>query len=452
MSIDAPITLFGILMVFAPLAMILYNYLVAGDDLITARHLFLLGCAKFFGVAALTTGITKLYRGNHPFSDVLLLFLGTALFFLTFWWAYNHWQLPQRIAARRWRTSPTPNLGSVLFAGGAGLLLGLLASVLPVELPVIGQITNVLGKLLPAASIALFLFCWLKNPANLIYLVATGVAFMLAVFVALFGAGRHPLFAALIAIPIAWYWARWRYQRPSATIGRILALGIAAAVVILAYSGFRHDYMGEADSGIALDRIRQLMRFQLETSGDADSFLQEDAITVTLLCIEEFHRNGDPDYFHTLRFVLSNPIPRDLWPEKPQALGESLPEGLGEFSDGYVNWGTGIVGNAFHDGGVWMTIIYGLLVGGVFRVFDDILRRQPFNPWPVAMLAAMSPKIVAYSRGDIGIYTVELVGLAVVTIVILKVMKPVFGTTDEEAFHAEHPDDSDLEFEEPGYE
>jgi hypothetical protein len=99
-----------------------------------------------------------------------------------------------------------------------------------------------------------------------------------------------------------------------------------------------------------------------------------------------------------------------------------------------------------------MTIIYGLLVGSVFRVFDDILRRQPFNPWPVAMLAAMSPKIVAYSRGDIGIYTVELVGLAVVTIIILKVMKPVFGTTDEEAFHAEHPDDSDLEFEEPGYE
>ncbi len=209
--------------------------------------------------------------------------------------------------------------------------------------------------------------------------------------------------------------------------------------------------MGEADSGVAMDRIRQLMRFQLETSGDADSFLQEDAITVTLLCIEEFHRNGDPDYFHTLRFVLSNPIPREIWPEKPQALGESLPEGLGEFSDGYVNWGTGIIGNAFHDGGVWMTVIFGLLVGGVFRVFDDILRRQPFNPWPVAMLAAMSPKIVAYSRGDIAIYTVELVGLAVVTIIILKLMKPIFGTTDEREFHAEDPDGPDSEFDEPAY-
>ena len=158
--------------------------------------------------------------------------------------------------------------------------------------------------------------------------------------------------------------------------------------------------MGDADSGIAMDRIRQLMKFPAGGPRETPRvFLQEDAITVSLLCIEEFHRNGDPDYFHTLRFVLSNPIPRDLWPDKPQALGESLPESLGEFSDGYVNWGTGIIGNAFHDGGLWMAGIYGLLVGGVFRIFDDILRRQPLNPWPIAMLAAMSPKIVAYSRG-----------------------------------------------------
>ena len=443
MSIDTPITLFGILMVFAPLAMILYNYLVVGDDLITARHLFLLGCAKFFGVAALTTGITKLYRGNHPFSDVLLLFLGTGLFFLAFWWAYNHWRVPQRIAAKRWRRSPAPNVGGVLFVGGIGLLLGILASALSVGIPVIGQIINVLGKLLPAASIALFLFCWLKNPANLIYLAATGFAFILAVFVALFGNGRHPLFAALIAVPIAWYWARWRYQRPSATISRILALGVAAAIVILAYSGFRHDFMGEADSGIAMDRIKQLLRFELDTGGDAESALREDAITVSLLCIEEFYRNGDPEYFHTLQFVLSNPIPREWWPNKPRAVGETLPESLGEFSDGYVNWGPGIIGNAFHDGGLWMAVIYGLVVGGVFRIFDDLLRRQPSNPWLIAIIAAMSPKIVAYSRGDISVYTVELVGLAIFFIVILKITGLVFGWTEEDEFNVADDDEGE---------
>jgi hypothetical protein len=443
MSIDTPIILFGLLMLIAPLAAILYNYLVVGDDLITLRHLFLLGCMKFFGVAALTTGVTQLYRGNHPFSDVLLLFLGAAIFFITFWWAYNRWDLPQRIARKRWRRSPAPNVGAILFIGGFGLLLGLMSSAVPVDVPIVGQITNVLGKLMPAASVGLFLFSWFRNPINLIYLVATGVAFAMAVFVALFGAGRHPLFAALIAVPIAWYWAKWRYQSPTATLGRIGGLGVGAIVVILAYSGFRHDYMGEADSGIAMDRIKQLLRFEIDTGGDAESALREDAITVSLLCIEEFHRNGDPEYFHTLFYVLGHPIPRQWWPEKPQAVGESLPESLGEFSDGYVNWGPGIIGNAFHDGGVWMAAIYGLLVGGVFRIFDDILRRQPLNPWPIAMLAAMSPKIVAYSRGDIAVYTAELLGLVILFIVILKVAGLVFGSTDEDAFHVEMDDEWD---------
>ena len=92
-----------------------------------------------------------------------------------------------------------------------------------------------------------------------------------------------------------------------------------------------------------------------------------------------------------------------------------------------------------------MAGIYGLLVGGVFRIFDDILRRQPLNPWPIAMLAAMSPKIVAYSRGDIAIYTVELVGLTVVTVIMMKLMKPIFGTASEEEFHLEDDRESSEE-------
>jgi hypothetical protein len=90
-----------------------------------------------------------------------------------------------------------------------------------------------------------------------------------------------------------------------------------------------------------------------------------------------------------------------------------------------------------------MAAIYGLLVGGVFRIFDDILRRQPLNPWPIAMLAAMSPKIVAYSRGDIAVYTAELLGLVILFIVILKVAGLVFGSTDADAFHVEMDDEWD---------
>ncbi|MCP4836756.1 MAG: hypothetical protein GY895_18550, partial [Phycisphaera sp.] len=122
---------------------------------------------------------------------------------------------------------------------------------------------------------------------------------------------------------------------------------------------------------------------------------------------------------------------------------KSLPESLGEFSDGYVNWGPGIIGNAFHDGGLWMAAIYGLVVGGVFRIFDDLLRRQPSNPWLIAMLAAMSPKLVAYSRGDIAVYTVELLGLAILFIVVLKITGLAFGSTEEDEFNVFDDDDGE---------
>ncbi len=59
------------------------------------------------------------------------------------------------------------------------------------------------------------------------------------------------------------------------------------------------------------------------------------------------------------------------------------------------------------------------------------------------MLAAMSSKVVAYSRGDIAVYTVELLGLTILFVVILKVTSLVFGSTDEETFHVEGEDDWD---------
>ena len=155
---------------------------------------------------------------------------------------------------------------------------------------------------------------------------------------------------------------------------------------------------------------------------------------MALLCIEEYTRKTSPDYFHTVRYVLTNPIPRDWWPDKPVALGEFLPRDRGEWVDGKVNWGPSIIGNAFHDGGLWMAGLYGLVFGGAFRVFDQLLAEQPNNPWLVMLLAAASPKIVALSRGDITIYIVAIVGLLVVATISLRLAMMIFGKVDEHEF------------------
>ena len=429
-------------MLLAPPVVIVAGYLSGKSDLVTSRNLFMIGVSNFFGIAALGSGLTDLLHNNPTMWDVILFIAATILFFASLHWAYAKWSLPRRFAQRRWRASPPPDFTPLLLTGFLIFLFGASASFLPVQIPVIGQTMAVLGKLLPASGVALFFIAWLRSPINGIYLALAIFMLGFGCFVALFGAGRHPLLAVLASGPIALYWMRWRYKPPTATVGLMLGLGAAAFFVILVYSTFRHDFMGEADAAVATDRVKQLLKFDFQMTNEVEGLLQDESVAAGLLCVEKFHRNGSPDYFHTFRYVLANPIPRDWWENKPQALGESLPESLGEFSDGYVNWGTSIIGNAFHDGGVWMAGIYGLILGFGFRVLDDIMSRQPLNPWPIAMLTAISPKLIGFSRGDISVYTVQIIGVVVLTFLLMTILKMIFGSVPEEDFHL-HEDDQD---------
>ena len=435
-------------MLLAPPVVILRNYLRGTSDLVTSHNLFLIGCSNFFGIAALGSGLTGLLHNNPTMGDVLLFIFATALFFGCLHWAYRKWEFPRKVALKHWRTSPPVEFSPILVAALLTMLFGAFASFLPVQIPVIGQTTNVLGKLLPAAGVALLFAAWLRTPINAVYLFGAGFMLVYGTFVALFGAGRHPLLAVLAAGPITMYWMRWRYKPPTATIGIMLGLGVAAFFLILVYSTFRHDFMGEADAAVAADRFKQLLEFDFHMTSEVEGLLQDESVAAGLLCVEKFHRAGSPEYFHTFKYILSNPIPRDWWPNKPQALGEYLPESLGEFSDGYVNWGTSIIGNAFHDGGVWMAAVYGLILGFFFRVFDDIMARQPLNPWPIAILTAVSSKLIGFSRGDINVYSIEIIGILVISMLGLWILKSIFGSVPEEMFHLP----SDGEDDEGGYE
>lgn len=431
-------------MLVAPPVVILRGYLTNRSDLITSHNLFLIGCSNFFGVAAIGSGIADVLHTDPVMYDVIMFLLGSILFFASLHWAYTRWQLPRRAALRCWRRSPQPHTLNIILAASATAVMGAAASIVPVSVPVIGQIAQVLGKLLPAAGGALCLAAWLRNPVNGVLLLYGLGVLAFGSFVSLFGAGRHPLLAMLVAPPLALYWMRWRYKPPITTVTTVLGLGLAAFALILVYSVFRHDFMGEADAGVAADRLKQLLQFRLELGGEVEGMLTDETVATGLLCIERFSRMGSPDYFHTVKYVLANPIPRDWWPNKPQALGEALPESLGEFVDGYVNWGTSIIGNAFHDGGLWMTVVYGLVLGFFFRVIDDVMIRQPLNPWPLAMLAAMSSKLIGFSRGDISVYTVSILGIIVVTWIAMKALS-LFGSVDESVFHLDDdaPDDDE---------
>ncbi len=53
--------------------------------------------------------------------------------------------------------------------------------------------------------------------------------------------------------------------------------------------------------------------------------------------------------------------------------------------------------------------LYAYLVVFLIRMFDDPLRRQPTNPFLVAMLASAGPHLIAWARGDLAIMSLNCI-------------------------------------------
>ena len=140
------------------------------------------------------------------------------------------------------------------------------------------------------------------------------------------------------------------------------------------------------------------------------------AAEVACIAIHHYTHEAPPEPFFTIKYVLANPMPRAFWHDKPKALGETLPHDLGVWKRGYVNWGPCIVGHGFHEGGAvggyFMLVFYGVLFAAIMRFFDELMRRQPNNPFLIATLGATSAQIVAFSRGDIGYFAVMILGVS----------------------------------------
>lgn len=57
--------------------------------------------------------------------------------------------------------------------------------------------------------------------------------------------------------------------------------------------------------------------------------------------------------------------------------GESLPRDLRMWTRGYVNWGVGIIGHAYYDGGMWMVLVYGLILGSASATWTNACASSP---------------------------------------------------------------------------
>ncbi|MEM6334244.1 MAG: hypothetical protein AAF823_12980 [Planctomycetota bacterium] len=412
-----------------------YRYLTLKEDLVSPWFLFLGGCMCFLGMPSIFTGMGGPLGHREPFSEwILFLFLlGILVFMVTLMATYYLFNYPAKLAQRAQLLWPSPSIGTLLVA--LVLCFGMYAFFLrPLPIPFVSHVLGISGAFGPIIAVSLAVVAWNNDKANpFLIAIAIGTLGLALICSVASGSGRRQLVAVLLTVPIMLYWLRWRYQNPQWTAVRFVALGLAGLVVISAYSGLRHGTRGEVGFGTGLNRITAISSSIASGNiGDGANVFAADTTETSLLAIWMYGHNRPFPHqpFHTLYFIAANPIPRVFWEEKPKGLGYLLPQEHYELEGSSATLGPGVVGHAFHEGGLHMCIFYGALFAIILRFGSEWIRLEPGNPYLLGIFAAASSNILTIPRGDMGTMTMQVLSSAVCGAVVFGVMRLLSPTSN----------------------
>lgn len=427
------LVIFGYVMAIVFALTIVVPWLLGWSDLITSWNLFIFGAVNFVGYAAVQSG-KGVYSYCLPTRDeVLKLMLGTIAFFVPLYLTYYRTRFTGRVAGRTLRHWPGihgPKMGFII---GLCVVMVLLSMFYP-NIQFIGQIVIIVGPPAGIIAVAICFVRWWENKTNAAMLVLCLALLGLSALAAVHGTtGRRTFLSVALVLPLCLYWIHLRYKQPVFTAVPIIVGAFVVVVLLAAYSTIRHRYnaeivnvTGRTSFQTAVESLKMLPSAIVRLQG-VKEVLGGDSMEASLVAINRYTKIEPPQPFFVVKYVLLNPVPRAFWPDKPKALGETLPRDTGVWKRGYVNWGPGIPGHGFHEGGYLMLVFYGVLYALAMRYFDDLLIRQPDNPYILGMLAAASGQIIAFTRGDIGLFTVLILGSVLSALIIRFVGRWVVG-------------------------
>jgi len=122
--------------------------------------------------------------------------------------------------------------------------------------------------------------------------------------------------------------------------------------------------------------------------------------------IENYPQSFPYQPFGTLVYIFVNPIPRDFWPDKPEALGRTAVFQANADRKRLANYtiGPGLMGHIAADN-PWLTMIpYAVLLGLFFRYLDEMVRLHPTNPFVVLPVGVALGQFIGLPRGDAGLF------------------------------------------------
>jgi hypothetical protein len=400
--------------------MIVIPYLRGRSDLVTAWNFVLVGCACFIGVACLEAInppdliFARYVSFEFPDSEYKaalgrnLVFMSCLLLF------YYVMPVGKKFGSRRFRNSPpwSPALfGAVLVV--CGIMVSIAVMLMIVDIGFIREVFSNLGHKGAVFAVAISFYAWYRNRANLGVLLLFLLVFAGAVlYVMTVSHGRRLLLCVVFAPIAVMYWTKWRYaSRP-----RVIAIGtlaISAVVFVgLWYQTFRFYNRGQhtersfsatiqAASQVNWEGMQEQLYFWKQYV--AQHSFQYGMMTRRLVEMGELQVHP----LNTIKFVLSYPIPRRYWEDKPEPLGLLIVRDILKLPQ-KTNWGCGVAGQVYYEGDWYAVVIYAALLVVMVRVIDEPLNREPNNPFFIAMCANASLFLITLIRGDMGVHTNEV--------------------------------------------
>ena len=307
-----------------------------------------------------------------------------------------------------------------LLGNGYGVILVVLATVTAVGLkyglriPLIGILATYVGNAMGAAAAVIIGWYWAPRFLNPAVAIPSLALLLVNAAVAVQGSSsRRDIIAVFAGFIWGVYFSRVRFMRMRSylpTLGVVSAIGI---VVVASFTSVRGS--GADRDRSPMEHLQAMLTGTDLVAGLYDLGSGQQAAGISMWIIDNHPETYPFRGPATLKYIYEIPIPRMMWPEKPNPLSIEIPKmarirgvGYGEY-----NVGPGVVGQSYSDFGPAAVLLYAILLGIMIRFADDLVWRSPRDIFVIAAVGSGLGQILAIPRGDVSLFTfVFLVGFA----------------------------------------
>jgi len=404
-------------------------------DLLTLRNVFLVGFLVFQTYSAATALHLDYYgglvivdssRAGRSFAAMATVFL--VVFLATYRFrAHRQGQPPSVEAAvgRQDRAFVTRVLAAAAISTMFGLVLDYGSYLGPPGLAT-GPV-GIATVALSTSAAGLIGWAWGKSPRDPFVFLAGAVIFLLNIPVALAGQfGRRPLVSIFAAALWGAYHSKWRFLRGKRSAMLLAILSLLPLFTLALFTSARS----------AAEHRRSLRR-QVEvivSEGDAGRgfvLLRDSEITgaMSVWAVENFGWTQPYRPWLSVRYLLSFPVPRQLWPHKPEPLAKDF-AAISHFpgvNPNYTLLPAGIIGTAAAEGGWLVLVVYGIGLAAILRYLDGLLARRPNDVITVVPLGCALGQVLGLARGETAVFLAILVVSIAVSSVMIRVFFRMVG-------------------------